>query len=112
MENLETKETFEVRDLQSATWVFRKLREIEEKVDEITAVAIEEKERISVKYNTLLENKKDLPLSGEIYLTIDDKIECRIEASLLDNKKERTIEIVGEKGKLNFDMFPRTQTGS
>ncbi|MBP3930742.1 MAG: host-nuclease inhibitor Gam family protein [Peptostreptococcaceae bacterium] len=47
MENLETKETFEVRDLQSATWVFRKLREIEEKVDEITAVAIEEKERIN-----------------------------------------------------------------
>ncbi len=66
---------------------------------------IEEKERISIKYNALLENKKGLPLSGEIYLTIDDKIECRIEASLLDNKKERTIEIVGEKGKLNFDML-------
>ena len=47
MENLETKETFEVRDLQSATWVFRKLRAIEEKINEITSVAIDEKARIN-----------------------------------------------------------------
>ena len=47
MENLESKESFKVKDLQSATWVFRRLREIEEKVNEITAVAIEEKERIN-----------------------------------------------------------------
>lgn len=47
MEILETKEVFQVKDLQSATWVFRRLREIEEKINEITSVAIDEKVRIN-----------------------------------------------------------------
>ena len=43
----ETKETFEVKDLQSATWCFRKLRAIDEKIEEITNVAAMEIERIT-----------------------------------------------------------------
>lgn len=42
----ERKEEFRVSDLQGATWAFRKLRAIEEKQKEITAIATEEKQRI------------------------------------------------------------------
>lgn len=42
----ERKEEFRVSDLQGATWVFRKLRAIEEKQKEIAAIATEEKQRI------------------------------------------------------------------
>ena len=36
---LETKEEFKVRDLQGATWCFKKLRALENKIEEITKVA-------------------------------------------------------------------------
>lgn len=42
----ESREVFSINDLQGATWAFRKLRAIEEKQKEITAIAIEEKLRI------------------------------------------------------------------
>ena len=42
----EVREVFSINDLQGATWAFRKLRAIEEKQKEITAIAIEEKLRI------------------------------------------------------------------
>lgn len=42
----EVRESFAINDLQGATWAFRKLRAIEEKQKEITAIAIEEKLRI------------------------------------------------------------------
>ena len=42
----EVREAFAINDLQGATWAFRKLRAIEEKQKEITAIAIEEKLRI------------------------------------------------------------------
>ena len=42
----EVREAFVINDLQGATWAFRKLRAIEEKEKEITAIAIEEKLRI------------------------------------------------------------------
>lgn len=35
----EVKEQFEVSDLQSATWCFRKLRAVEEKIKQVTSVA-------------------------------------------------------------------------
>ena len=43
----EVKEEFKVTDLQSATWVLRKLRALNKKVDEINAVAVEEITRIN-----------------------------------------------------------------
>lgn len=43
----EVKEQFEVSDLQGATWCFRKLRAIEEKVEEVTSVAAVEIDRIT-----------------------------------------------------------------
>lgn len=43
----EVKEQFEVSDLQGATWCFRKLRAIEEKVEEVTSVAALEIDRIT-----------------------------------------------------------------
>ena len=50
----EVREAFAINDLQGATWAFRKLRAIEEKQKEITAIAIEEKLRIdAVSYTHL-----------------------------------------------------------
>ena len=43
----EVKDQFEVSDLQAATWCFRKLRAIEEKVEEVTSVAALEIDRIT-----------------------------------------------------------------
>lgn len=43
----EVKEEFKVTDLQSATWVLRKLRALNKKADEINAVAVEEIRRIN-----------------------------------------------------------------
>ena len=43
----EVKEEFKVTDLQSATWVLRKLRALNKKADEINAVAVEEITRIN-----------------------------------------------------------------
>ena len=41
------KEGFEVSDLQGATWCFRKLRAIEEKIEEVTSVAAIEIDRVT-----------------------------------------------------------------
>ena len=38
----EVKEEFKVIDLQSATWVLRKLRAVNEKMNEINTIAVEE----------------------------------------------------------------------
>lgn len=43
----EVKEQFEVSDLQAATWCFRKLRAVEEKIEEVTSVAAVEIDRIT-----------------------------------------------------------------
>jgi hypothetical protein len=43
----EAKKEFKVTDLQSATWVLRKLRALNKKADEINAVAVEEITRIN-----------------------------------------------------------------
>ena len=43
----EVKEQFEVSDLQAATWCFRKLRAIEDKVEEVKSVAAMEIDRIT-----------------------------------------------------------------
>ena len=43
----EVKEQFEVSDLQAATWCFRKLRAVEEKIEEVTSVATVEIDRIT-----------------------------------------------------------------
>lgn len=43
----EKKEEFKVTNLQSATWVLRKLRALNKKIDEINAVAVEEITRIN-----------------------------------------------------------------
>ena len=42
----EVKEEFKVIDLQSATWVLRKLRAVNEKMNEINTIAVEEISRI------------------------------------------------------------------
>ena len=42
----EVREVFSINDLAGATWAFRKLRAIEEKQKEITAIATEEKQRV------------------------------------------------------------------
>ena len=43
----EVKEEFKVTDLQEATWALRKLRALNEKIDEINAIAVEEISRIN-----------------------------------------------------------------
>lgn len=43
----EVKEEFKVTDLQSATWALRKLRVVNEKINEINTVAVEEIARIN-----------------------------------------------------------------
>ena len=43
----EVKEEFKVIDLQSATWVLRKLRAVNEKMNEINTIAVEEISRIN-----------------------------------------------------------------
>ena len=43
----EVKEQFEVTNLQGATWCFRKLRAIEDKIEDITSVAAMEIDRIT-----------------------------------------------------------------
>lgn len=42
-----TKEEFRVNDFQSATWVLRKLRAVNAKIDEVNSVAVEEISRIN-----------------------------------------------------------------
>ena len=42
----EVREAFAINDLQGATWAFRKLRAIEDKKNEFTSIATEEKNRI------------------------------------------------------------------
>ena len=44
---LETNEVFQITDLQGATWALRKLRAVNEKIDEINTVAAEEISRIN-----------------------------------------------------------------
>ena len=43
----ELREEFKVTDLQSATWVLRKLRAVNEKMNEINTIAVEEISRIN-----------------------------------------------------------------
>ena len=43
----ELREEFKVTDLQGATWVLRKLRALNEKIDEINTVAVEEISRVN-----------------------------------------------------------------
>ena len=47
LEMNEVKEEFKVIDLQSATWVLRKLRAVNEKMNEINTIAVEEISRIN-----------------------------------------------------------------
>lgn len=54
---------------------------------------------------TIKADKKEKALHGIITFSVNSNILGNIECSLLSNKKERKIEIIGENGNLIFDML-------